>query len=787
MPYTTKGKCVYKKDTGKKVGCTKGSVKDYLAALHANANESINENQIKLKFTKPNFDNEWMEAVRYPEFKEMGKESWIQLANNGTTKTYSEIKDVLGNVDLNFDNLEEPKKERFIHALSNKKVETPIAVKFSDNDYDLVAGNTRVSGLVNNGITDFPIWIVDISQFNNDEVLNESFDAIENNLSQKYDEYLDGLDIYENKDSLIVSKIVIKPEFRDGGVGSKIMQELADYADANAKIIALTPSSDFGGNKNRLIQFYKRFGFKHNKGHYKSFQFRDSMIRYPKMNSILNEVNVINPDIMAMAKAEPLKDSDTIRVYHGFNSYEDAIMAVKFGLSGKERARRIYSYESNNNPKGLFVTLDFKTAKKFVSPTNKRGISVIMELSVKVSDLEAPVWPSGSYTVQGQMSQNWKDAEDRHVNGTLKARENASKSEFPFISQADRPEVAASLMGPERQALFTGDINPNMIKTIFFSESGRPGHFGKRFERISPKEFLNKFESHEPEENPDGRTSEKGYQYYSKQSKHFQPNEDFSMEKLDAIVKKKRYSQKDGTELIQDLNMSDNLDLFFYPKQIQQIKDMGIINENKKKSNNIKGGKADKMSKKDIASKFGVTLSKIEKELRMGIKVEKEHTGSQSMAEEIAMDHLVEIPDYYTRLKKMEKEGEKHWEKKINESMNSYLKRALRENIDLSVTDETAVSTDYNVMYNGRNAGILMLSTHNSNLPDDAIELVLLKINEDYRGLKLGYQLIKEIWKQNPDIRKIYLMPTTQSRGFWEKMGARRLNDTYSVITRGHS
>jgi len=34
MPYVVKGKCVYKKD-GTKVGCTKGSVKKYLAALHA--------------------------------------------------------------------------------------------------------------------------------------------------------------------------------------------------------------------------------------------------------------------------------------------------------------------------------------------------------------------------------------------------------------------------------------------------------------------------------------------------------------------------------------------------------------------------------------------------------------------------------------------------------------------------------------------------------------------------------------------------------------------------------
>jgi hypothetical protein len=38
----------------------------------------------------------------------------------------------------------------------------PIAVKFSNSDYDLLAGNTRLSGLVNNG-EDPNIWIVDIS------------------------------------------------------------------------------------------------------------------------------------------------------------------------------------------------------------------------------------------------------------------------------------------------------------------------------------------------------------------------------------------------------------------------------------------------------------------------------------------------------------------------------------------------------------------------------------------------------------------------------------------------
>lgn len=42
-------------------------------------------------------------------------------------------------------------------------------------------------------------------------------------------------------------------------------------------------------------------------------------------------------------------------------------------------------------------------------------------------------------------------------------------------------------------------------------------------------------------------------------------------------------------------------------------------------------------------------------QIKMGIKVETEHTNNPLIAEKIAKDHLSEIPDYYTRLDKMEK------------------------------------------------------------------------------------------------------------------------------------
>ena len=73
----------------------------------------------------------------------------------------------------------------------------------------------------------------------------------------------------------------------------------------------------------------------------------------------------------------------------------------------------------------------------------------------------------------------------------------------------------------------------------------------------------------------------------------------------------------------------------------------------------LEGGLAEEMTPEEIAEKHGVDLKDIEKQLEMGREVEKEHTDDPEVAERIAMDHLVEIPDYYTRLKKMEEEADK--------------------------------------------------------------------------------------------------------------------------------
>lgn len=110
------------------------------------------------------------------------------------------------------------------------------------------------------------------------EFINESLEDIKNMWSAL------GIDfsVYENHSIINLSRIVIPKEQREHGIGTKAMDALVRYADNTQQKIALSPSGDFGGNKTRLINFYRQFGFVPNKGRHKDFSTRETMIRYPK-------------------------------------------------------------------------------------------------------------------------------------------------------------------------------------------------------------------------------------------------------------------------------------------------------------------------------------------------------------------------------------------------------------------------------------------------------------------------------------------------------------------------
>jgi hypothetical protein len=88
------------------------------------------------------------------------------------------------------------------------------------------------------------------------------------------------------------------------------------------------------------------------------------------------------------------------------------------------------------------------------------------------------------------------------------------------------------------------------------------------------------------------------------------------------------------------MNFSDKLDAIFEKKDTSPEV--------------LEGGLADNKDLADIAKKHGVSKDSLDKEFKMGIEVEKEHSDDMRKSVEIAKDHLEEDPKYYTKLKKIE-------------------------------------------------------------------------------------------------------------------------------------
>ncbi|MEO6301635.1 MAG: hypothetical protein ABIP51_00555 [Bacteroidia bacterium] len=272
----------------------------------------------------------------------------------------------------------------------------------------------------------------------------------------------------------------------------------------------------------------------------------------------------------------PIKDTDKIRVYHGFNKQDEALAAIKFGLSGEETARRIYSYESVNNPKGLFVSISFEVVKR-----NFAHGGVIIEFDTIASNLEAPVWAGqDSFFVPGQYTSGFKydtidadrKAEQERKGKMYKEKDPEDGYNFNMnqrISKSDRPELAQSIFNNgEQQALFVGNLNPNNIKYVWFHHEL---FFNRRttgdFVRMTRVDFLKMMKGKIAKSKKEGSYDSP---INKAEGKFFKPNEDFTIEKLSAILTKKNYNISDFLKYYgRDPYHATQ---YFYPKQVAQLK-----------------------------------------------------------------------------------------------------------------------------------------------------------------------------------------------------------------------
>jgi len=281
--------------------------------------------------------------------------------------------------------------------------------------------------------------------------------------------------------------------------------------------------------------------------------------------------NYKNYDVKSM---EPINDDETLIVYHGFSRHSttDAKLAITFGLSGQENVSRIYSYENVNNPKGLFVSIDFNIVKKEFA-----GSGIIIEFATKVSNLEAPVWAGGgSYFVQGDYTSGFSNDEEREAQ-RIQNRGRYQASPYPAISQSQRPELGQTLFqNAEKQALFIGNLNPNMIRAVWVNEALLLNdRWGGQWVRMSRKDFLQKYTKD---------LVRKGDKYYDKINKLFQPNDDLNMDRLKSELEKRQWSVDQFIEYIVKNNDEYALQQYFYPKQIAQIKQMFKLQAEEKKT-----------------------------------------------------------------------------------------------------------------------------------------------------------------------------------------------------------
>ena len=293
----------------KKLGLGSGKPKE----LHAKARKNSDPNTLfnlglteSVDYVKPQFDVEWEEANRYPYLEKLGQAGWEELAGAGkvitvNTNSVKNIENTGADGSEALDDLEPEKVARLKQAMDAGTIEMPIVVKQSDGSYSLVAGNTRLIGLITT-YGKAKVWLVDASNLAEGQLTERGSIGVplsngiivgiapHRELKIKkstpgklsYNENVE-VDISGNAEKgYVLSKIVVPKELRGTGVGSKIMQDLINKADMEGAIIALTPDTAFGGSKGRLIQFYKSFGFVPNKGRNKDFRYRETMIRYPK-------------------------------------------------------------------------------------------------------------------------------------------------------------------------------------------------------------------------------------------------------------------------------------------------------------------------------------------------------------------------------------------------------------------------------------------------------------------------------------------------------------------------
>lgn len=151
--------------------------------------------------------------------------------------------------------------------------------------------------------------------------------------------------ITESPGKATLEKVVVDKVGRGSGKGTEFMKDLVKEADDKGIQLALSPTSDFGGNKNRLKEFYKRFGFVENKGKNKNLEVSESFLREPAKGAVaggalglLGLGGLLQPqsaEAKAKANEQPYKEGEPLFTSDQAKGALDILATIGSGLVGQ--------------------------------------------------------------------------------------------------------------------------------------------------------------------------------------------------------------------------------------------------------------------------------------------------------------------------------------------------------------------------------------------------------------------------------------------------------------------
>lgn len=142
----------------------------------------------------------------------------------------------------------------------------------------------------------------------------------------------------------------------------------------------------------------------------------------------------------------------------------------------------------------------------------------------------------------------------------------------------------------------------------------------------------------------------------------------------------------------------------------------------------LTGGYGDDQDEEDIAKLHEVNEEQIDRQMEEGTDVESEHTDNPAEAEEIAKDHVVEDPKYYTHLEEMEEEAE--------------AENALAGPEEDALGDPSTSDVD----------SILKIIAESPNLDDSAVHQDFMNLGvEPHEGEEVVYSVLQDLLRAHGD------------------------------------